>query len=317
MNPSWPILLTVTLAAAVHAGGQFLPPESFISKTLDTNRTIRIWLPPSYDSRVEDRYPVLYLHDGQSMLSSAGPQVAFGWGNWEVDLTVERLAAAKRMREIILVAIDNTPQRYQEYRGRATIDTEEEKRASRRPLIDAGDNSAYERYARFLIEELKPAIDRRFRTLADPRQTGVLGSSMGGICSVVLAWDYPEVFGLAASLSGSYQIEKRHFLQKVLLPCVGSPKAVRLYLDCGVTAGVNSDDGRINTEAVVSELRRIGWKDDATLKYFLDEHPLTPEQLTPLGLAKNKFQEAQISQHNELYWRRRVWRALVFLFPPE
>ena len=300
---------------AAHAAGRFLPPEPFSSAALGTNRIVRIWLPPSYDTSPAARYPVLYLHDGQNVFSSAGPHVAFGWGNWEVDLIVERLVRERRMSEIILVAIDNTAKRFQEYRGRTTTFTDEEKKSSRWPVIDAGDNSAYERYARFLTTELKPAIDRRFRTLAEPAHTGVLGSSMGGIVSLALAWDHPDVFGLAASMSGAYQVEKQHFLETVLRPYAGQPKPLKLYFDCGAKSGTNGDDGRPNTEAVIAELRRIGWREDVNLRYFLDEHPLTPAQLAPLKLADNKFKEAQASQHNELYWRLRVWRPLEFLFP--
>lgn len=301
---------------AAPSSGRFLPPEQFASEVLGTNRTVRIWLPPSYDAAPDQHYPVLYLHDGQNVFSSAGPHVAFGWGNWEVDLTVERLVAEKRMREVILVAIDNTPRRYQEYRGRAATFMEEEKKTVR-PILEPGDNSAHERYAQFLISELKPDLDRRFRTLADPAHTGVLGSSMGGICSFTLAWDHPEVYGLVASVSGAYQVEKEFILNNVLRPYTGRPKAAKLYLDSGVKSFTDGDDGRANTVVVVAELRRIGWKEGVNLRHFVDEPPLTPEQLEPLKLAANKFKEAQVSQHNELYWRLRVWRPLEFLFPPE
>ena len=308
------LVLGLVTGTVANAGGRFLPPEQFPAVALGTNRTVRIWLPPSYDTASDARYPVLYLHDGQNVFSSAGPRVAFGWGNWEVDLTVERLVGEGRMREVILVAIDNSPRRYQEYRGRSAPANEADDREFRR-RIDAGDNSAYERFARFLATELKPAIDRRFRTLADPAHTGVLGSSLGGVVSLALAWDHADVFGLAASMSGAYQIERREFLEKVLQPYSGGPKAVKLYFDCGVKSGTNGDDGRANTEAVVAELRRIGWRDGVNLRYFLDEPPLTPSQLAPLNLPADKLQEAQISQHNELYWRRRVQRPLEFLFP--
>lgn len=309
-------VLAGTGMSAPPPNGRFLPPEQFASETLGTNRTVRIWLPPSYAVSLERRYPVLYLHDGQNVFSSAGPHVAFGWGNWEVDLTVERLVTEQRMREIILVGIDNTPRRYQEYRGRAATFTEEERKTASR-AIEPGDNSAFERYTKFLITELKPSIDRRFRTLAGPTHTGALGSSMGGICSLALAWDHPEVFGLAASLSGAFQVEQEAFLEQVLKSRAAPLKPVKLYLDSGATSFNGGDDGRANTEAVVAELRRIGWRDDKNLRHFVDEPPLTPEQLAPLKLAENKFKEAQFSQHNELYWRLRVWRALEFLFPPE
>lgn len=303
------------LAVRGEPAGRFLPPEQFVSAELGGERTVRIWLPPSYATAPERRYPVLYLHDGQNVLSAAGKEVAWGWGSWEVDLTVERLAGERRMREIILVAVDNTPARYQEYRGRAATYTEAERQAADF-VVAPGDNSAYERYARFLVGELKPAIDRRLRTRAEPAHTGVLGSSMGGICSVALAWDHPEIFGLAASLSGAFQVERRLFLAQVLRTHAGGPKPIRLYFDCGAKSP-GGDDGRANTEAVVAELRRIGWRDGADLRLFVDEQPLSAAQLAPLGLPANKVREAQVSQHNELYWRLRVWRALEFLFPPE
>ena len=99
------------------------------------------------------------------------------------------------MRPIIIVAIDCSASRYREYRG---------------PIAPGADNRAYESYARFLLQELKPRIDRDYRTLRGPEHTGVLGSSMGGICSVALAWEHPETFGLAASLSGAFQVEKQY-----------------------------------------------------------------------------------------------------------
>lgn len=311
-----PLLCLVLLTLGAHAQkGRFLPIETFHSTALEEERTVRIWLPPSYDSQPAGRFPVLYLHDGQNVFSSAGPHVAFGWGNWEVDRSVERLIKEKRMREIILVAVDNSPDRYAEYRGRAADYSEEEIESMRRRIPEMGSNRPFERYAEFLITELKPSIDERFRTLSEPTNTGVMGSSMGGIASLVLAWDHPEVFGMAASLSGAFQVEKRTFLETTLRTCTGTPKPLRLYLDSG-RKSPGGDDGRANTLAVVTELRRIGWSDDANLLYHVEEQPLSKEELEPLGLSEGKFKEAQESQHNELYWRLRVWRALEFLFPP-
>ena len=65
----------------------------------------------------------------------------------------------------------------------------------------------------------------------------------------------------------------------------------------------------------MSEFRRIGWE-KANLMDYLDAKPLTPAELEKAGLRRDKWAEAQTSQHNEFYWRSRVWRALTFLFPP-
>jgi predicted alpha/beta superfamily hydrolase len=287
------------------------------SQVFGTNRLVRIFLPSSYDSHTERRYPVLYIHDGQNAFTTVGSNVAFGWGNWELDLTVDRLVAKKRMREIIMVAVDCSRERYLEYRGPAYPFTAEELKKTHRPPPAPGDNSRYEKYARFLIEELKPKIDREYRTLPDPAHTAVLGSSMGGLCSLALAWERPDVFGRAASLSGAFQVENQHFLVNVLRPYSGKPMPFKVYLDSGTTDFTGGDDGRAQTEAVVAELRRIGWRDGRDLLHFVDEKPLTEAELERTGLRRDKWKEAQTSQHNEFYWRRRVWRALAFLFPPQ
>jgi predicted alpha/beta superfamily hydrolase len=274
---------------------------------LGEERTVRVYLPASYHRDGTARYPVLYAHDGQNVFSTAGPGVAFGWGPWEVDLTIERLVAEGRMREVIVVAVDNTPRRMQEYRGPSRPAGASENRAGPTP---------FDLYLRFLAEELKPWVDRRYRTRPAPSDTGIMGSSLGGICSLAMAWLRPDVFGAAASLSGSFQMESRWFLEEILQPHRDPPKAVRVYLDSGVSSG-RGDDGAANTAAVAAELRRIGWKDGVGLLHYLDRRPLTAAELEPFRLGAGKLAEAQRTQHNELYWRLRVWRALEFLFPAQ
>jgi predicted alpha/beta superfamily hydrolase len=270
------------------------------SDLLQTNRFIRIYLPLGYNENRTVRFPVLYIHDGQNAFSTAGPHAAFGWGNWELDKTVTRLLTEKKMRPIIMVAIDCGPSRYREYRG---------------PTAPGTENRAYERYGRFLIEELKPRIDDEYRTLTNAAHTGLIGSSMGGICSLALAWERPEIFGLAASLSGAFQVEKQYFLDQVLTKS-GGKKPIRIYLDSGITDYTGSDDGLKHTEAVARELLGLGWQRDLDLVHFVDQ-PLTAEELKPFNLPEDKFKESQRSQHNEFYWRKRAWRPLTFLFPPE
>ena len=177
-----------------------------------------------------------------------------------------------------------------------------------------GGNTDYENYAFFLITELKPGIDRRFRTLPDPANTGVMGSSMGGLCSLALAWEHPDVFGRAASLSGAFQVNHTNWLMNVLAVYNGQPKAVRIYLDSGVVDFRGGDDNCTLTTRVETELRRIGWKDD--LQHYVDAKPMTEAELEKSGLRRDKWPEARTSQHNEFYWRLRSWRALAFLFPP-
>lgn len=286
------------------------------STALGEARLVRVHTPPSYALESTRRYPVLYAHDGQNLFTSAGTNIAFGWGNWALDQTADQLAHDGRVREFLIVAIDHSPRRYQEYRGRARPYTATELAALKRPPPAAGDETAFRAYARFLIHELKPCIDREFRTLPDAAHTATLGASLGGICSVTLAWEYPESFGAAASLSGSFQIEGRYFLERVLKAHSGAPKPVRLYLDSGTVDYAGGDDGCKLTAAVAAELERLGWQPGTNLCHYVDATPLDEPALRAAGLREDKWKEARTSQHNEFYWRLRLWRPLTFLFPP-
>ena len=295
------LVLSWVVWLSPHAHGALLE-TNLTSKFFGEPRSLHIYLPPSYDTNPERRYPVLYLHDGQNVFSSAGTNIAFGWGNWELDKTADELSRAGRMREIIIVAVDNSRDRYQELCGR-------------HHPVDSNTNTAYENYSAMLLTEIKPLIDREFRTLPDATHTAVLGSSMGGIASLTLAWEHPEKFGSAASLSGAFQVEHTNFLHGVLKEYHGPAKPLRLYLDSGVIDFTGGDDGHSLTEQIAAELRRINHGNDLVL--FTDAKPLILADLERAGLRRDKWSEAQTSQHNEFYWRQRAWRALTFLFPPD
>ena len=281
-----------------------------LSSLLDTTvpsrflgeRRVHVYLPTSYRRDSLRRYPVLYLHDGQNVFSSGGTNTTFGWGSWELDRTADDLCHQKNMQEIIMVGVDNSSARPEEYSGR-------------RRQGETSTKTAFEKYEGFLTQELKPRVDREYRTLPEAAHTAVMGSSLGGLCSLVLAWDNSEVFGSAASLSGAFTISRPNFVDDLLKSYQGSPKPFRVYLDSGVVNSTGGDDGRSRTEQVVTELRRIGWAPD-DLRWFVDERTLTRMELEKSNLRPEKWDEALTSQHNEFYWRRRSWRALTFLFPP-
>src|SRR5215831_20591776 len=111
------LLLLVIVGQSGRAEERLLKQE-VASRFLGGTRTVRIYLPVSYERQSQRRFPVLYLHDGQNVFSSAGTNICFGWGNWQLDTTVDELCRTKKMREIILVAIDNSAARYAEYCGR-------------------------------------------------------------------------------------------------------------------------------------------------------------------------------------------------------
>jgi enterochelin esterase-like enzyme len=299
------------LAASVQAvpGQEPISKDEVVaSQSLGANRGIHVCLPPSYTKDSWRRYPVLYVQDGQNVFSSAGTNIAFGWGSWQLDKTADALARAKKMQEVILVAVDNSAARREEYDWRVSWPSTN--------ALPVDGPTAFEKYSAFLITELKPQIDREYRTRPDPANTGLMGSSLGGFCSLVLAWEHPEVFGRAACLSGSFQIEQTNFLNDVLHNYHDKPKPIRIYLDSGTIDFTGGDDNRAITVKVAAEFQRIGWT-DKNLELFTDARPLTPAHLKQTGLRRDKWNEAQTSQHNEFYWRLRAWRALTFLFPPD
>lgn len=280
-----------------------------------TNRTVRIWVPPGYRADRDRRYPVLYVQDGENAFSSAGTNAASGWGSWELDTLVEGLIRSNRMSPVILVAVDSSRQRSLEYRGPAHAYTPGELAAERRAPVRPGDSSAYEAYRQFLIGDLKPRIDAQFRTLRGPATTGLMGASLGGVVSLALAFERPEVFGRVACLSGTFHVEREEFLAR-LRGMAEPPQGLRVFLDSGRLDRAGGDDGRARTDAVASEFRRLGWRDGREFLRMTDFTVLTPGRLEAAGLRRDKWDEAKRSQDNEFYWRRRVWRALEFLFPP-
>src|SRR5207248_8363716 len=132
-----------------------------------------IWvhLPPGYETHRRRRYQVLYLHDGQNLFDPR--RAAFGMA-WHAYTTADRLTEQGRIDPVILVGIANTPARLDEY---AVWRDAREKAGGRGEL-----------YARFVFDELKPFIDGEYRTLPGRQHTGVLGSSLGGLVSLTMAW---------------------------------------------------------------------------------------------------------------------------------
>lgn len=264
---------------------------------------IRVCLPWSYAHAPQRHYPVLYVQDGQNVFSRADSGACYGWGGWELDRVVARLTAGGHMREVLVVAVDHSHDRWLEYGGPGG------------PRGAQG-QTRFDQYSRFLREDLKPHIDAQFRTQREPAQTGLLGASLGGLCSLAVAWEHPRTFGLVACLSGSFQLQKRYFAEEILGQYRGPRKPIKIYLDSGFL-DFGDDDGQQHTAWVAACLRRCGWRNGLHLEHRVDRRLLTDRELAPMPVPPHKWREARQSQHNELYWRLRVRHALEFLFPPD
>ncbi len=220
----------------------------FESRFVDA-RPIDVWLPPGYSA--DRRYAVLYMHDGQGLFDA---RVTWNHTAWNVHLALNRLMQAGAVQDTIVVGIPNNGiYRYSEYFPEKflpllpdAVHQDYVKRAQRgRPLADA--------YLRFIVEELKPAVDRRFATRTEAASTFIMGSSMGGLISLYALCEYPQVFGGAAALSTHWvgrpsQWGPPRQLQNASLPLAAfnylqrhlpAPGAHRLYMDHG-TVGLDA-----------------------------------------------------------------------------
>jgi predicted alpha/beta superfamily hydrolase len=157
---------------------------------------VDVWLPPSYGTDPQKRYPVVYMHDGQNLFD---PATSYGNVDWAVDEVMTRLIEQGEVREAIVVGVWNSPKRLQEYMPQRAVQGVK-KLSVPGPDVKAADIIS-DRYLSFLVSELKPFIDATYRTLPDRANTSVMGSSMGGLISQYAMSRYPDVFGGAGCVS--------------------------------------------------------------------------------------------------------------------
>jgi len=251
--------------------------EKFASKNLGNERSLLVWLPPGYDENRTVRYDVLYMQDGQNVFDD---WTSFA-GEWRADETAAALIAQNKIRPVIIVAIENNNRRLDEYT--MTLDDRHGGRG--------GDGA---KYARFVAEEVKPFIDRTYRTDATREHTGVAGSSLGATISLEIARAYPDKFGLVGALSPAAWWNDGEMLKRFEADSSWM-KGKRLWVDIGTNEG-----NVAQKQAYVDSGRRI----EAMLK--------------KAGLAESQdyqFKVIEGAEHNEKAWSSRLGDVLMFLFP--
>ncbi|MFT6285045.1 MAG: putative alpha/beta superfamily hydrolase [Arenicella sp.] len=207
-------------------------PYQFVMPELERQRSIRLYLPPSYQTS-DKRYPVIYMHDGQNLFDDL---TAFS-GEWQVDESLNQLAD-KQGLEVIVVGIDNGGDlRMNE------LSPWENKRFG---------EAQGKQYMDFVVDVVKPYIDTNFRTQSDRLHTAIMGSSMGGLISHYGVHAYPEVFSKAGIFSPAYWYSQDVFSFTKLKK---APLDARLYVMYGDKEG----DGMIaDTDKMLRQLRQQG-----------------------------------------------------------
>lgn len=245
-------------------GVSFIPTSIEIPQ-LARKRTIRMYFPPDYSSG--KRFPVIYMHDGQNLFDDATSYS----GEWHVDEILDSLYKYYRFSCIVVGIYNGEGQRINELSP------------WKNDTLNAGGDG--DKYAKFIVKTLKPFIDTHYRTLTDRENTAVMGSSMGGLMSLYLALEYPDVFGKAGVFSPSLWFSPKAF---EMIQEYKQKKLQKFYLLSGAKEGKQTV---YNTLKADSLLRSDGF----------DENYL-------------RCKISKDGQHSEWFWSREFGDAIKFLF---
>jgi predicted alpha/beta superfamily hydrolase len=273
------------------SAGQLRKHEQLRSRFLRNNRDLIVYVPPGYDDQPFTRYPILYMQDGQNLFDRA---TSFGGQDWNVHGAADHMIGIGAVRPLIIVGIYNT--------GKSRV---HEYTPIKSPKLGGG---RADRYAKFLIEEVMPFIQREYRVNGDPRVTGIGGSSLGGLLALYLGLKHPQMFGKIAALSPSvwwHQSMIMQFAASVMLRLPQRKRSIfrlrsskpgpeaprpRIWLDIGTKEGPRIVP---DVERFRDILLQKGWREGEDLHY----------------------ERVEGGEHNELAWSQRIGRVLQFLYP--
>ncbi|WP_205702498.1 alpha/beta hydrolase [Inhella crocodyli] len=289
--PLWTPTAAPAQALQTPRAGRVERLANFPSKFVDP-RHVEVWLPPGYDPQAK-RYAVLYMHDGQMLFD---PSTTWNRKAWHVDEAAARLMAAGQVQDFIVVGPWNNGKfRHAEYFPAKFLPHLPE--PLRQGLVNQGlqGRSQSDAYLRFLVEELKPAIDTRYATRPEREATFLMGSSMGGLISAYALCEHPKVFGGAACLSthwiGTFQRndEVPSAAIAYLRGALPDPASVKWWMDRGTTElDAQYDQAQPRIDALMAE------------KGFV-----------PGARYQTRVYEG--TGHNEVDWARRLHEPLTFL----
>ncbi|RZJ91823.1 MAG: alpha/beta hydrolase [Brevundimonas sp.] len=264
-------------------------------------RNVTVWLPPGYDSQPDRRWPVLYMHDGQNLFDASKAYA----GEWGVDEHVSRLASTGQIDTPIVVGIWNTPLRLREY---IPADLLAALPADMRGEVQAiyGGPPLSDQYLRFLVEELKPSIDRDYRTRSDCGCTAIMGSSMGGLISLYAMMKYPAVFGRAGCLSTHWPLR---------IDAIEDPAALTAWRDRLVTAWTGVV--RAGLPDPMSHKLYFDRGDETLDAFYAEFQSAVDRAVRSAGWPSDRFRSLVFpgAQHNEASWNQRLDTPLTFLLP--
>ena len=270
--PTEPVIPNSQTQSPAPGAARLHKHQEFVSGLVEEHHDLVVYLPPMYEVEGGRRYPVLYMQDGQNLFD---PETSFIKGNyWRLGETADTLTAAAEIEPLIIVGIYNSGlKRLDEYT----------------PIEDKRLGGGHaDDYGNMLVQELKPFIDARYRTLPGSGNTGLGGSSLGGLVTLYLGLQYPSVFSRLAVMSPSVWWRNRTILNTVT--GIGKKPDLSIWLDMGTR---ESTRGLADARLLRDGLLRKGWQLGGDLSYC----------------------EAEGAEHTESAWAERAGPMLRFLFP--
>jgi len=252
--------------------------KKFHSDLLNNERTLAVYCPPDYEKSKDQRYPVLYMQDGQNLFDES---TSYQGIEWRMDEAAEELIKGGKIAPLIIVAMFNSEQRSAEFTPPA--------------LAAAGAQASGDQYAKFVVNEVKPFIDSRYRTRTDRSATGIGGSSMGALIAMHVAKQNPTTFGQMVLMSPWLRLNKKQLAGD----WVGDGKwlkGTKLYVEMGS----NTLDNYPGDSAAAAS-------DAQELVAALEKAGLT-------ACADFQFRTIEGGTHNESGWQHTVPQPLLFLY---
>ncbi len=256
----------------VSLDGRTIIHTQFPSTNLGNKRSIRVYLPASYKTNSQSKYPVLYMNDGQNVIGAGGP-----FGSWKTDVAANQLTQANLINEVIIVGIDNTPNRANEYNytGSGIV-------------VD---------YGKFIVEEVVPFINHEYRTLTGPKNTAIVGSSYGGNSALYVGWRHSDMFGNIGVFSSTLVWNDFALLKLIQNEIVSNKKNLKLCIYVGDSEKLDEDgNGLANYAEWTIQLAKL---------FHDNGYVVGKDMLYMIG---------EKSAHNEAAWAAHIDQPLRFFF---
>lgn len=251
-------------------------------------RRVRVLLPEGYDTNMDHAYPVLYMHDGQNLFL---PHESYAGDTWQV---AEAVTQTEGIPDLIVVGIDNYSEKRLDEYSPWPIDTNH-------PDADKNYGGDGKLYGEWLVKTVKPLIDREYRTLTQPENTIVAGSSMGGLITAYLGSAYPSIFGVLGVFSLASWFNEKEFLHYIKENPIND--FAKVYIQVGTNEGNLGDEEFVADQINVNQLYI-----DVSKRY----HQTLVQAKSPT--QKTRLYVYPEEGHQEKYWAKHFPDFLKFAF---